>query len=61
MQERTGGTIRDLLPSLPLDMIMVETDARFMGYLKERRSSKPADCVEVARSVAEGGSANLYY
>eukprot|EP00804_Cyclotella_cryptica_P003053 CCRYP_006051-RA/>CCRYP_006051-RA protein AED:0.04 eAED:0.04 QI:526/1/1/1/0.5/0.33/3/2877/340 len=48
-----GASLRDLLPSIPLEKVMVETDAPFMGFQKGRRSSEPADCIEVARKVSE--------
>jgi TatD family hydrolase len=48
-----GAPLRELLPQIPLDKIMVETDTPFMGFKKGRRSSEPADCVDVARKLAE--------
>lgn len=48
-----GAPLRKLLPSIPLEKVMVETDAPFMGFQKGRRSSEPADCTEVARKVSE--------
>lgn len=52
-KKERGAPLRELLPSLPLERIMVETDAPFMGFKKGRRSSEPADCVDVAKKVAE--------
>lgn len=52
-KKERGQPLRDLIPSLPLDKLMVETDAPFMGFKKGRRSSEPADCVEVAQKLAE--------
>merc|ERR1712165_536992 len=48
-----GAHLRELLPSVPLDKIMVETDAPFMGFKKDGRSSEPMDCIDVAKQVAE--------
>jgi TatD DNase family protein len=48
-----GEPLRELLPEIPLDKIMIETDAPFMGFKKGRRSSEPADCVDVAQKLAE--------
>lgn len=42
-----------MLPSIPLERIMVETDAPFMGFKKGRKSSEPSDCIDVARKLAE--------
>jgi len=47
-----GKHLRELLPSVPLDRIMLETDAPYMGFVKGRRNSEPADTVGVARRVA---------
>ncbi|KAL9189516.1 hypothetical protein ACHAXT_009191 [Thalassiosira profunda] len=52
-KKERGAPLRELLPSLPLERILVETDAPFMGFKKGRRSSEPADCVDVARRLAE--------
>ncbi|CAJ1916954.1 unnamed protein product [Cylindrotheca closterium] len=52
-KKERGKSLRELIPSLPLDKLMVETDAPFMGFKKGRRSSEPADCVDVARKLAE--------
>lgn len=41
-----GRPLRDLLPKLPLERLVVETDAPFMGFQKGKSSSVPADCVE---------------
>jgi len=48
-----GAPLRALLPKIPLDRIMVETDAPFMGFKKGRRSSEPADAMDVARKIGE--------
>ena len=45
--------MRDLLPNVPLDRIMLETDAPFMGFRKDRRSSEPIDVIGVAQCVAD--------
>ena len=48
-----GAPLRDMIPRLPLDRIMIETDALFMGYRKGRRSSEPVDVVDVAKRLSE--------
>lgn len=48
-----GAQLRDLLPFIPLDKIMVETDAPFMGFVRGRRNSEPADCSNVAKKISE--------
>jgi len=48
-----GAPLREFLPRLPLDKIMLETDAPFMGFKKGRKRSEPADCLDVARRLAE--------
>jgi TatD DNase family protein len=52
-KKERGGPLREMLPSIPLERIMVETDAPFMGFKKGRKSSEPADCIDVARKLAE--------
>mmetsp|Transcript_14796 Transcript_14796/g.22412 ORF Transcript_14796/g.22412 Transcript_14796/m.22412 type:complete len:323 (+) Transcript_14796:107-1075(+) len=51
-KEERGRTLRDIIPELPLEKLMVETDAPFMGF-KGRKPSEPADCVDVARKLSE--------
>jgi TatD DNase family protein len=48
-----GKPLRDLLPTVPLERIMLETDAPFMGFVKGRRESEPKDVALVAAKVAE--------
>ena len=49
-----GAHLRDLIPKLPLESLMVETDAPFMGFRKgKKRFSEPADVVDIARKLAE--------
>lgn len=48
-----GRPLRDLLPSVPLNRILLETDAPFMGFVKGRRESEPKDVALVAAKVAE--------
>lgn len=52
-KKERGAPLRALLPKLPLDRLMVETDAPFMGFQKGKRSSSPADCADVAKKLAE--------
>lgn len=52
-KKERGAPLRAILPKLPLDRIMIETDAPFMGFQKGRRGSEPSDVVDVARRVAE--------
>ena len=52
-KKERGAPLREILPSLPLDRIMIETDAPFMGFKRGRRSSEPADCIDVAKVLAE--------
>eukprot|EP00985_Skeletonema_marinoi_P004371 scaffold1911_cov150-Skeletonema_marinoi.AAC.1 len=52
-KKERGAPLREMLPSIPLERIMVETDAPFMGFKKGRKSSEPADCIGVARKLAE--------
>ena len=52
-KKERGAPLRELLPSLPLDKIMVETDAPYMSFKRKKRSSEPADCIDVARKLAE--------
>mmetsp|Transcript_35276 Transcript_35276/g.105377 ORF Transcript_35276/g.105377 Transcript_35276/m.105377 type:complete len:340 (-) Transcript_35276:131-1150(-) len=52
-KKERGAPLRELLPSIPLDRIMVETDAPFMGFVKgRRRHSEPAHVVGVAEEIA---------
>lgn len=48
-----GKPLRDMLPSIPLNRILLETDAPFMGFVKGRRESESKDVVLVAERVAE--------
>lgn len=49
-----GKTLRELVTSiLPLDRIMLETDAPFMSFVKERRHSEPCDVALVAEQIAK--------
>mmetsp|Transcript_11203 Transcript_11203/g.17324 ORF Transcript_11203/g.17324 Transcript_11203/m.17324 type:complete len:283 (+) Transcript_11203:80-928(+) len=48
-----GAPLREFIPRIPLDKLMVETDAPFMGFKKGRRGSEPSDCVDVAKRLSE--------
>lgn len=52
-KKERGAPLREILPKLPLERLMVETDAPFMGFVKGRRESEPADVVGVAQKLAE--------
>jgi TatD DNase family protein len=52
-KKERGAPLRKFLPKLPLDRLMVETDAPFMGFQKGRRDSVPADCAAVAKQLGE--------
>jgi TatD family hydrolase len=48
-----GAPLREFLHELPLDKIMLETDAPFMGFVKGKKDSEPAHVVGVARQLSE--------
>lgn len=48
-----GAHLRDLLPKIPLERIMIETDAPYMNFKKGRKSSEPIDVVDVARKIGQ--------
>eukprot|EP00977_Amphora_coffeiformis_P020762 scaffold8471_cov184-Amphora_coffeaeformis.AAC.7 len=52
-KKERGAPLRDILPKLPLERLMVETVAPFMGFKKGRRGSEPVDVVDVARRLSE--------
>lgn len=52
MKQR-GAPLREIIPKLPLERLMVETDAPWMGFLKTRRSSEPTDVILVAEEMAK--------
>lgn len=52
-KQQRGESLREMLPDLPLNKLMVETDAPFMGFKKGRRRSEPADCIDVARKLSD--------
>lgn len=51
-KKQRGAPLRQILPHLPLERLMIETDAPWMGFLKTRRTSEPADVVLVAEELA---------
>jgi TatD DNase family protein len=51
-KKERGAPLRHILPKLPLEQLMIETDAPFMGFKNDRRGSEPADTVGVARQLA---------
>lgn len=52
-KKERGAPLRALLSKIPMESVMVETDAPFMGFQKgKRKSSIPADCADVARQMA---------
>jgi len=62
-KKERGEHLRALLPSLPLENLMVETDAPYMAFKtrtkgdkkqqrKRRHLSEPEDCVDVARQLS---------
>lgn len=56
-----GEHLRKLIPSLPLEKIMVETDAPYMVFKRKnqtkkqnkRKHSEPADCIYVAEQLSK--------
>ena len=60
-KKERGEHLRKLIRSLPLEKVMVETDAPYMGFKTKRkngtkrnsRCSEPADCIDVARQLSE--------
>jgi TatD DNase family protein len=51
-KHQRGQALREMLSEIPLDRLMVETDAPYMGFRKDRRSSEPADVVQVVEEIA---------
>jgi TatD DNase family protein len=47
-----GKPLREIIPKLPLNRLMLETDAPWMGFIKGRRVSEPADVVLIAKKIA---------
>ncbi len=52
-KQQRGEPLRLMLPELPLNKLMIETDAPFMGFKKGRKRSEPADCIDVAKKLSE--------
>jgi len=52
-KKQRGAHLRELLHHLPLDRIVIETDAPFMGFVKGRRTSEPADVIGVAEQISD--------
>lgn len=49
---KRGEALRNIVTKLPLDRIMIETDAPWMGFVKGRRFSEPADVALVAKKIS---------
>lgn len=47
-----GQPLREIIKKLPLNRIMLETDSPWMGFVKGRRVSEPADVVLIAKKIA---------
>ena len=47
-----GAPLREIIPKLPLNRLMLETDAPWMSFVKGRRTSEPADVVLIAKKIA---------
>ncbi len=60
-KKERGEHLQKLILSLPLEKLMVETDAPYMGFKTKRkdgikrksRCSEPADCIDVAKQLSE--------
>lgn len=52
-KKQRGAHLRELLCYLPLERVMIETDAPFMGFVKGRRRSEPVDAVGVAEKISD--------
>ena len=54
-KKERGASLRELVasPDFPLERLMLETDAPYMGFVKSRRSSEPADVALIAETVAK--------
>ena len=53
-KKERGAHLRNFLPSIPLDRILIETDAPFMSFLKRKkaRHSEPSHVVGVAEEIS---------
>jgi TatD DNase family protein len=53
-KHQRGEKLREIISSedVPLNRIMLETDAPYMGFVKGRRNSEPSDVALVAEMVA---------
>lgn len=51
-KKERGAHLREIIRDIPLSRIMIETDAPYMGFVKSRRNSEPADVVQVAEQIA---------
>ena len=53
-KKERGAHLRNFLPSIPLDRILIETDAPFMSFLKRKKArySEPSHVVGVAEEIS---------
>jgi TatD DNase family protein len=52
-KSQRGAPLREIIRQIPLERIMIETDCPFMGFVKGRKGSEPADVVGVAEQISD--------